>query len=245
MEDSRRWAARGTATFLGAMATLPDPVLEREIALPGWTGKHLLAHVAANAEALMNLVAWARTGVETPMYASPEQRDADIESGARRPAGELRSWVADSAAALDLALAAMRPDDWPRAVRTAQGRAVEATEIPWMRAREVMIHAVDLGAGVRFADLPFGFLAALVDDIVAKRSHNGPAPTANDADHQVRRPGDGPALALAATDHHGRWLIDGAGERTTVHGTLAGIAAYLAGRDTDGVRDAPPLPRWL
>ncbi|MFF5083355.1 maleylpyruvate isomerase family mycothiol-dependent enzyme [Actinoplanes sp. NPDC000266] len=227
VEDSLRWAVRGTATFLGAMATLPDPVLERETALPGWTGKHLLAHVAANAEALMNLVAWARTGVETPMYASPEQRDADIESGARRPAGELRAWVADSAAALGLALAAMGPDDWQRTVRTAQGRTVRATEIPWMRAREVMIHAVDLGAGVRFADLPFGFLAALVDDIAAKRS------------------GTGPALALAATDHYGRWLIDGAGERKIVNGTLAGIAAYLAGRETDGVHGAPPLPRWL
>ncbi|WP_328477530.1 maleylpyruvate isomerase family mycothiol-dependent enzyme [Actinoplanes sp. NBC_00393] len=229
LTDHLRWAAQGTRTFLGAMATLPDERLDQPTALPGWTGKHLLAHVAANAEALINLTTWARTGVETPMYTSPEQRDADIAAGSRRPAGELRAWVTESAAALEVAMTGLQPVDWEQKVRTAQGRTVPASEVPWMRAREVMIHAVDLGAGVRFTDLPSGFLAALVDDIVAKRSAAG----------------DGPAVTLSATDHYGSWTVTGAGEPAPVIGTLAGIAAYLAGRATDGVRHAPALPRWL
>jgi maleylpyruvate isomerase len=272
--DGLRWVAQGNAHLFAAMAMLPDHRLEQPTALPGWTGRHLLAHVAANAEALGNLVTWARTGVETPMYSSPAQRDADIEAGSRRPLTELRAWVTDSAAALDTALAALSDEEWRREVRTAQGRTVAATEIVWLRAREVMIHAVDLGAGVRFDDLSAGFLAALVDDIVAKRSASG----------------DGPALVLTATDHFGRWSIaghpdngagphgvsaqgvsidsadahgpdaDGTDERPLIancvgatergapaagRGTLAEIAAYLAGRPTRGVIGAPPLPRWL
>jgi maleylpyruvate isomerase len=38
-----------------------------------------------------------------------------------------------------------------------------------MRARELMVHAVDLDAGVTFADLPDDFLEALVADVLARR----------------------------------------------------------------------------
>lgn len=230
--DSLRWMAHGTATFLDALATLPDDRLDRPTALVGWTGRHLLAHVAANADALVNLAHWARTGEETPMYASPAQRDADIEAGATRPAAELRAWAVRAAETLQTRLAELDERRWNRLVRTAQGRTVPAEEIPWMRAREVMVHAVDLGAGVGFDDFPADFLAALIDDIAAKRS------------------GAGPALALTATDHGRTWTVPGSGDPTPVGGALAGLAAYLSGRRTDGVtgtqsRPAPELPRWL
>ena len=103
-----------------------------------------MAHVAANAAALTNLVHWAATGVETPMYASPEQRAEDIEAGALKPPSELRQWVARTADELAAALADLSETQWTRQVRTAQGRLVPASEVPWMRAREVMVHSVDL-----------------------------------------------------------------------------------------------------
>ncbi|MGN9780981.1 maleylpyruvate isomerase family mycothiol-dependent enzyme [Nonomuraea sp. ZG12] len=232
--DSLRWTAQGTEIFFGALDTLPDDRLLRRTALDGWTGGHLLAHVAANADALVNLAQWARTGEETPMYASPAQRDADIEAGAARPAAELRAWATRSAGTLQERLAELDERQWARQVRTAQGRTVPAGEIPWMRAREVMVHAVDLGTGVGFDALPADFLAALIGDITAKRSGAG----------------DGPALTVTATDHDGEWSTAGAGGSTPVTGTLAGLAAYLSGRGTDGVtglggRPAPELPRWL
>jgi maleylpyruvate isomerase len=238
LEDSLRWAHAGSEHFLQALDGRSDEQLGGPTALAGWTGKHLVAHVAANADALRNLVHWARTGEETPMYSSTEQRNADIELGAGRPAGELRDWVRTSAKALGEDLASLDDEQWQHLVRTAQGRTVPATEVPWMRAREVMVHAVDLGPAVAFADLPADFLASLVDDIVGKRSAGGATES------------DAPALTLEATDTGQSWSLPGTGESAEVTGPLADLAAYLAGRtphaavDADG-NPAPPLPRWL
>ncbi|MEU4576286.1 maleylpyruvate isomerase family mycothiol-dependent enzyme [Nonomuraea sp. NPDC023979] len=230
--DALRWMAQGGAILGRALAALPDDRLDGPSRLPGWSGRHLLAHLAANADALVNLAHWARTGEERPMYPSPERRDADIEAGAALPAAELRAWLARAALTLDARLAELDRSQWERHVRTAQGRTVTAGEIPWMRAREVMVHAVDLGAGVEFDDLPADFLAALIDDITAGRSAAGPA------------------LVLTATGHDGTWTVPGSGEPARVTGTLAGLAAYLSGRRSDGVTapgggPAPRLPRWL
>lgn len=170
-----RWVAEGTALSRKALVDLDGPSL-----LPGWTRKHVAAHLALNAQALGNLVYWARTGEERPMYSSPEQRNADIEANASRSADDLLSWFDSSARELAEAMATLTDEQWQTQVLTAQGRAVPATEIPWMRSREVMIHAVDLGTGVTFADLPADFLEELCVDIRAKRGDvpevHGPLP---------------------------------------------------------------------
>jgi uncharacterized protein (TIGR03083 family) len=92
-ERTLTWMKDGTERLLADLAGLPDEALAAPTALPGWTRRHLLAHLAANAGALRNLVYWARTGEERRMYASQQQRDADIAAGAARPSGELRAWV--------------------------------------------------------------------------------------------------------------------------------------------------------
>ncbi|TQJ50583.1 maleylpyruvate isomerase family mycothiol-dependent enzyme [Phycicoccus sp. SLBN-51] len=239
LEDSLRWARAGSDLFLTALDGRSDDELARPTALAGWTGKHLTAHVAANADALRNLVHWARTGEETPMYSSTEQRNADIEAGATRPAGELRDWARTGAKALAQDLGSLDQQQWAQTMRTAQGRTVPATEVPWMRAREVMVHAVDLGGAVGFADLPADFLASLIDDITGKRSTDSAATDPHT-----------PALTLTATDTDQSWTLPGGGAAAEVTGPLADVAAYLAGRaphavvDADG-NPAPPLPRWL
>lgn len=178
--DALCWVAFGTALFTEQLTALDDRELTLPCGLPGWTRKHLLAHVAANAEALGHLVHWAATGEPTPMYSSPAQRAADIESGATLSASELRTWVPRSAQQLTDAMAALTEQQWRTQVRTAQGRSVPATEIAWLRAREVCVHAVDLGTGARFTDLPEDFLTALVADIGAERElraiPDGPLP---------------------------------------------------------------------
>ncbi|MFD0901818.1 maleylpyruvate isomerase N-terminal domain-containing protein [Actinomadura sediminis] len=167
--DALRWTHAGTGLFADAVRDLDDRGFGEPSLLPGWTRGHLVAHVAANADALGNLVRWASTGEETPMYASPEERAAGIERGGRMGGAELAEWLARSCAALRTGMEALTERQWEREVVTAQGRTVPAAEVPWLRAREVLVHAVDLGTGVRFADLPDGFLRALAADIVAKR----------------------------------------------------------------------------
>ncbi|PPJ08874.1 maleylpyruvate isomerase [Nocardia nova] len=178
--DARRWMTWGTAAFIEATAQLTDTDYDAPTLLPGWHRRHLIAHVAANADALGNLVNWAATGQPTPMYASPEERAAGIEHGAARSGAELEAWLRRSADDLDAAMAALTDEQWAREVVTAQGRTVPATETVWLRAREVCVHTVDLDRGIGFGDLPADFLTALVDDITAKRgtvpAADGPLP---------------------------------------------------------------------
>jgi maleylpyruvate isomerase len=176
LADSLRWVEEGTRLCEQAIDGLDDDQYADPSALDGWSRAHLVAHLAANAEALRNLAHWAATGEETPMYSSPAQRNADIETGATRPPSVLRTWFHEEAGALAADLGRLTDEHWRSRVRTAQGRDVPATEIPWLRAREVMVHVVDLGTGITFADLPEDFLGALHDDIVAKRGADAVPP---------------------------------------------------------------------
>ncbi|MFG5721825.1 maleylpyruvate isomerase family mycothiol-dependent enzyme [Streptomyces murinus] len=180
LTDARGWAHTGTRLFLAAVADLDEAALSADSPLPGWTRKHLAAHVAANADALCNLVHWAATGEERPMYASAGERAAGIAKGPTLSAEELRGWLTASAARLAEGLDALADERWRHEVVTAQGRIVFATELPWMRAREVCVHAVDLGTGITFADLPDGFLTALAEEVRDKRAlaalPDGPLP---------------------------------------------------------------------
>jgi maleylpyruvate isomerase len=223
---------RHGAALLARESDLTDDALAAASALPGWSRAHLLAHVAANADALGNLIHWAATGETTPMYRSPAERAAGIERGARLPAGDLTDWLHRSAAALEQAMTRLGGQQWRACVVTAQGRTVPASEVPWLRAREVCVHAVDLATGLAFDDLPAGFLAALCDDAAARRAT-----------------GPGPALVLQSTDTGERWELPGSGEPVTLAGALAEVTAYLTGRPhhltTSGGEPAPALPPWL
>ncbi|MDQ6525867.1 maleylpyruvate isomerase family mycothiol-dependent enzyme [Nocardioides sp. LHD-245] len=179
-DDARRWMALGEQLVADAVAGLDEDGFGAATLLPGWTRRHLVAHLAGNAEALAHLVTWAATGVETPMYASPDERAAGIARGALLSGADLAAWERRSATALAGGLAGLTEDRWSHEVRTVQGRSLPATEIPWLRAREVLVHAVDLDTGIAFADLPADFLDALVTDVTAKRGDvphvTGPLP---------------------------------------------------------------------
>jgi maleylpyruvate isomerase len=213
----------GTSLLLAAVEDLTDADLDASSALPGWTRRHLLAHVASNAAALGRLLTWARTGVEHRMYNSPGQRADDIGRGARRDAADLRRWVRVSAEQLADDLAALPVPAWSATVVTAQGRSVPATEVVWLRAREVCVHAVDLDTGIDFADLPDGFCRALVRDVVQWRS---------------TRPG--PALTLVID---GAVHVLGGGGPSRVELSLPAAAGWLIGRGQRS--DLPELPPWI
>lgn len=103
------------------------------------------------------------------MYSSADQRATGIEAGSQLTGPVLTQWFTTSSAQLDAALDRLTTAQWEAPVVTAQGRPVPATTIPWLRAREVLVHGVDLDTGIGFAHLPEHFLAALIQDISARR----------------------------------------------------------------------------
>ncbi len=234
LSDSLAWTSEGTELFLARLSALSDQQVAAPIRLEGWTGRHLLAHISGNALGLCNLVRWARTGEETPMYVSIEARNADIEAGALLEVTELRQRAESSALTLEAEVATLSGEQWSTVVRTSQGTDMPATDIPWLRAREVMIHAVDLDASLTMDGLPLSFLRALVDEVVERRGVLG----------------RGPALVLRDVADSEGWSIAGDGEPRELVGSMGSIAGYLVGRGTDGLTtgdgDAvPEIPRWL
>jgi uncharacterized protein (TIGR03083 family) len=174
--STSEWMEAASSRTLEAIDELDDDTFASPSSLPGWTIGHIVAHLHFNAEAIGRLVQWARSGVETPMYSSPTQRGADIEAGSSLPPAQLRRMVHHSADKLNDAFDALTPEMWEHQVVTAQGRTVPATELVWMRFREVAIHGIDLGTGLSFTDLPTEAVAKLVEEIVAKRLAAGEAP---------------------------------------------------------------------
>jgi maleylpyruvate isomerase len=219
----------GTERFLALVAGLGDDALGAPSLLPGWTRAHVVGHVARNADALGRLATWAVTGVETPMYASPEARAAEIEASAALPAGELRADVAATAARLVSALAELPEDRYGVRVRGASGRELAAAAVPWLRVREVWLHGLDLDAGASPAELPAGVVDELLDDV----TRTLPA-----------KPGC-PAARLVATDRATGWHLTPPDRSppTTVTATAAELATWLTGRHT--LPGTPPLPTWL
>jgi maleylpyruvate isomerase len=107
----------------------------------------VLTHVARNADGAVNLLTWARTGIETPQYRSSEQRALDIEAGAARGAAEHLDDLAAACDRLREAVAAMPPQAWATVVRWTHGSEAPAASVMWSRLREVEVHHVDPAAG--------------------------------------------------------------------------------------------------
>lgn len=228
------WVDQGTRLLADLVAGLGDDDFPAPSLLPGWSRAHVVAHVARNAEALVRLAGWARTGEEDPMYASAEQRDAEIASTATEPPAELRHLLAGTASELDQAFEAMGEQGRQATVRTRQGLPVRGGVLPWMRVREVWLHAVDLDAGDVLGAAP----ADLVDELVA------------DVTATLARDPACPGLELLATDREEPWQV-GDAPRTAVSGRAVDLLRWLSGRSAGGdlqVRGGgalPALPVWL
>lgn len=234
------WMGSGTELLARAVDALPDDALRAPSALPGWSRAHVVAHVARNAEALIRLATWARTGVENPMYPSREHRAAEIESSAQAPVDVLRAELAGTAEELDAALAALDGTTWKAEVRSALGRPIPAAEIPWMRVREVWLHAVDLDAGVSVGDVAPDVVDTLLDDSTGTLSVAEGCPSA----------------VLAPTDRERTWALGPASDAPVrLRGETAQLLGWLVGRTggegveavtADGSPTAvPEPPRWL
>ena len=228
------WMDEGYAYLAERMRLLDDERLGEPSGLAGWTRRHVIAHVGFNARALGRLVHWAATGERTPMYTDDRARAAEIEQGAVLPAPELRELVQTEQARLRAAMDGLDVAGWNATVVTGQGRQVPAREIPWLRTREVWVHAVDLRNGADFPDFPADLLDALITDVAAV----------------WRRRQQPPALVVAPTDREREWRVDVPGTPVRVLGRADDLARWLTGRGLREVRtsDGGPMPEighWL
>jgi maleylpyruvate isomerase len=225
-DDAVQWWTAGERTVVGHVERLTDDELAAPSALPDWSRAHVVAHLARNADALVNLLDWARTGVETPMYPSREARNAGIDQTVALLPADLKADYAAACARFAEAVDATPADAWAATLRNMQGRELPASGVPWMRAKEVWVHGVDLDAGLTFTDVPADFAAALVEDVLGLFAARGEAPDAT----------------LVATDVERAWG-SGAG---TVEGPVTAIAAWLTRGDAAGLSgNVPAAPRWL
>jgi uncharacterized protein (TIGR03083 family) len=174
--SERDWLDAATTIAVDAVTSLDDADFATPSKLANWTNAHIVAHLHFNAEAIGRLVSWAHTGIENSMYSSITQRNADIETGSKLSPRELKHLLAISTRNLVASFDALTPEMWNRNVVTAQGRTVAATELVWMRFREVCVHSIDLNTGLTFKDFPAEAVAKLVQEIATKRLLANEAP---------------------------------------------------------------------
>ncbi|MEV2214270.1 maleylpyruvate isomerase family mycothiol-dependent enzyme [Streptomyces sp. NPDC050997] len=144
-----------TDRLLTAVAELDNASVTEPTRLPGWSRGHILAHLARNADALVNVLEGR------PMYASGDARDADIERDAPRPLDVQLADLRDSAARFQETGAAA--SDWSRTVELRNGVTDSASRVPFRRWIEVELHHVDLGIGYELEDLPAEFVERETD----------------------------------------------------------------------------------
>lgn len=207
--------------------------------LPGWTGGHVITHIARNADGYANLLTWALTGVETPMYSSAEGRNSDIEAGAGRPRDLLLEDLEASAARFQAAVDAMTPAAWGATVFPLSGRRMTPQQVVWGRWREIEVHHVDLNGSYRPADWPEAFTLHLLREITADFASwdGGLTASADDLAFKAEIGTSEPAAGAASAP-------------ITVRGPARAIAAWLIGRSTgdalrtEPVGQLPAVPTW-
>jgi len=229
---------RGQAFWARKLNELPDAEFDAPSGLPGWTRRHLVAHVGFNARAVARLVEWARTGVETPMYESNTQRAEEIAFGSTLPIEALRNLAAHAAVHLNVEWRDLPEERWQFPVVTAQGRTVPAEETVWMRTREVWLHAVDLRNGGSVDDFPEELIDLLLADLIAVWRRKLPA--------------DAQDIVLEPIDRENAFGIRQTSDDTSliVRGSARDLVAWGTGRGSRGVLTAagdppPAAPGWL
>jgi maleylpyruvate isomerase len=205
---------QGTAFFSDQLNQVNTEDYDGPSVLEGWSRRVLIAHVTRNAMALTNLCHWAISGVECPMYASPEDRQRGIDEYAAMPKDELRGQFDASAVVFREHLDRLSAEDLLEfTVRTARGREVPVREVAVMRAKELWIHGVDLGMGAGFGQLPRDYLIELLDELVLTLPNR-----AEPAGVEIRLSDLG--QSRASTD----------APKGVVSGPLSSVVAWLSGR---------------
>jgi maleylpyruvate isomerase len=145
------------------LAGLTDDVARGPSRLPDWSVGHLLTHIARNGDSVVWRLEGAARGELRDQYPGGlEQRRADIEAGASRPAAALVADVVTSADTVARVISELPDEAWDAPSRTSRGVIEDSRDCVFSRWREVAVHHGDLGFGV--VPLP----APLVEEWLAR-----------------------------------------------------------------------------
>ncbi|MGK4580640.1 maleylpyruvate isomerase family mycothiol-dependent enzyme [Kitasatospora sp. HPMI-4] len=233
--------AESTERLLRTVGGLDPAQVGEPSALPDWSRGHVLAHLARNADSLVNLLEGARTGRDIPQYASEAAREDGIRLGALRPLAEQLADLEASGARFHAAAARMSGNDWNTLIRHRSGRIFPAWKLVLKRHQELEYHHVDLVAGYTPEHWPEDFA---VTELVRLAEQFAVDPV--------------PAVLLVAEDSGTRAQLGPAGAEPalTVGGPVRGLTAWVSGRSAgaglrvhrdggpvaDALRALPELP---
>lgn len=199
--------------------------------IDGWTLGHVVSHLSRNADALRNVLEGAEHGEQRPLYTSREERDAEIEAGARQDTASIARDFEQTTRFLTEKFLAVPDEVWSAPI-DLRGPTTADT-ILWARLAEVEFHHHDLGvdAGLVLLDprqLAL-LLAALQRTYLRTRWADGAAP----------------GFVLAPDD---MGLITVGAGGPTISGDPVDVALWISGRgDGAGLaseRPLPELPAW-
>jgi len=157
----------------------------------------------------------------------------DFEEQPLHGMDRLRSFVEVEQDALAAAFEKLDAERWATEVVTAQGRHVTAAALPWLRTREVWVHAADLPRAADFPDFPPPLLDELIADVL-----------------RWRRDAREEALQVRPTDRDTTPPFDGQVPPVWIEGRTADLARWLTGRGAANIRASgqsalPTLGPWL
>jgi len=152
------------------LAVVDDETVRRPSRLAGWSIGHVLTHLARNADSFVRMLEAAAGGASAPQYpGGTDQRNEEIEAGARRNATAIVADVRSASRRLDDAFAAATPLAWSGRGLAPEGLpAPLIARLPLRRLREVELHHVDLGLGYEPEDWPEEFVALVLPEELAR-----------------------------------------------------------------------------
>ena len=214
LDRLRGLVTTATQRLLGDTISVSDADWNAPSRLPEWTRGHVGTHLARQADGLTRLCEWASTGVRREMYASPEDRAAEIEDGAGRSGLDLQIDLDTAAERLTEAFEMLDSEAaWDSLVEMRGGLQVPARLLPLARLLEVVIHHVDLDVGYEVHDID-GSTAEWLLEWSAFR---------------LRNRDEFPKLELVS-DSGFTIAVGSAGAPITIRGTSANLLGWLMNR---------------
>jgi len=160
VEDLAR-VAEAERRLFATVRALDDAAMRSSSLLPDWSVGHLLTHLARNADSHRRRAEAAIAGAVVDQYpGGMDERAAEIEAGAGRPAARVLEDVALSSARMLEAWVDVPDQAWAGITRDASGRQRPLVELPGRRWLEVEVHLVDLGTGPTHRDWADAFVDA-------------------------------------------------------------------------------------